>query len=123
MQSANLAFVISQAQDRRQKGALGLAVASSIEVGVVVPSILRRNLEDAGFGLVTDTAALSEYGFKSAKTLQRTVIRDGAGVIVAMGAAGNQDEALLAAILGWFRENALPDSEVPAGFGVVPQPE
>ncbi len=55
MQSANLAFVISQAQDRRQKGAIGLAVASSIEVGVVVPSILRRNLEEAGFGLVTDT--------------------------------------------------------------------
>ncbi len=122
MQTDNLTFVIAQARDDRQEAAIALAVRGAVEVGVVVPSILRSRLKAAGFTLVADEAALADYGFRSTSHLQRVIVSDKAGTIVAMGAAGDHDEALLHAMLGWFRENPLPESDVPAGLAVVPTP-
>lgn len=120
MQKANLAYVITAATDERQTDPLALAVRDSIEVGVVVPSILRLSLAHAGFGLVDDEVGLAAYGFRSSQVLKRVLIsRDGA--IVAMGAAGDEAEALLHAVLGWFREHPLPDAEVPAGLTTLEQ--
>lgn len=120
MQSANLGFIISQAQDKRQRSPIARAVRASIEVGVVVPSILRTKLADAGLKVSEDRASLSEYGFASTKVLERVLVTDAKGAIVAMGAAGDHDEALLAAMLGWFRENPLPGADVPAGIATAP---
>lgn len=120
MQSKNLEFVIAQATDKRQKSDFGKAVAASVEVGVVVPSIFRAKLADAGFSVIEDVAAQAEYGFATMNFLKRTLIEDKKGVIIAMGASSDYDDALLHAALGWFRENALPDSDVPEGIATVP---
>jgi hypothetical protein len=119
MNRANLAFVVSQATGR-QDDPFGAAVAASVEVGMIIPSILRTRLQTAGFTVVEDKAALAEYGIASTAVLSRVVVRDSVGDIVAMGAADGSDEALLAATLGWFREHPLPDTEVPPGIAVAP---
>jgi hypothetical protein len=120
MQSNNLAFVIDQAQDDRQTHPIALAVRASIEVGVVVPSILRVKLAEAGFAVVEDDASLADYGFKSTKHLRRVLVNDGDGQLVAMGASADHADALLHAMLGWFRENPLPDADVPEGIATAP---
>lgn len=117
MQARNLEFVVEQAGV--QKGAFAKAVKDSIEVGVVVPSVFRAKLEAVGFEVVEDQASMSEYGFASMAVLQRTLVRKG-DKLVAMGAAGDHDEALLHAALGYFRENAAPDADVPAGIAEAP---
>lgn len=119
MRSANLEYVIAQAQDSGQKDPFGKAVAASIEVGVVVPSILRENLAAAGYEVVDDVAAMSDYGFATLSTLKRVIVNK-KGVMVAMGASGDVGDALLHAVLGYFRENPLPGSEVPAGIAEAP---
>jgi hypothetical protein len=120
MQTKNLAFVLDQATDKRQKHPVGKAIAASIEVGTVFPSKLRSELESAGYTLVEDKAALSEYGFASTKFLERVIVADADGNMVAMGAAADRDEAILAAVLGWCRENALEGSAVPGGLAPAP---
>ncbi|MEW6223188.1 MAG: hypothetical protein AB1627_01025 [Chloroflexota bacterium] len=120
MQAANLAFVIDQATDERHDEPFALAVRGAIEVGVVVPSILRARLAAARFTVTEDEAALADYGFRSTQHLRRTVVADASGVIVAMGAAGDHDEAVLHAALGWFREHPLPEADVPAGLATLP---
>jgi hypothetical protein len=119
MHSRNLKFIIDQATDRRQSHRLALAVRDSIEVGFIVPSVLRKNLADAGYTVVEDEMALAEHGFRSLEVLDRTIVKDGEKIL-GMGAAGDHDEALVAAMLGWFRENALPGTEVPEGIATLP---
>ena len=95
------------------------AVRDATEVGIVVPSILKKGIEDAGYTIVEDKASLAQYGFKSTKLLKRVlVVKD--DKIVAMGMAGDHKEALLAAMLGWFRENPSDDfkEKMAAGVGV-----
>ena len=106
MQTKNSEFVLAAAWADRDEP-FALAVRNAIEVGTIFPSKLRANLEAAGYTIVEDTAALSEYGFRTLATLQRVVVRDEDGDIVAMGAAGDADEAILAAALGWFREHPV----------------
>lgn len=121
MRAANLAFVLEEATRKRKHAEpFADAVAASIEVGVVVPSILRRELEARDFKVVEDDAALAEFGINSMNTLKRSVVVDG-DVIVAMGAAGDHAEALLHAALGWFREHPTAESEpAPEGIGEAP---
>ena len=107
MQKNNLEFVLANATDKRQKHPIGKAIAASIEVGTIFPSKLRSELEAAGYTLVEDKAALADYGFASSKFLERVIVSDADGNMVAMGAAVDRDEAILAAVLGWSRENAL----------------
>lgn len=121
MQKANLDFVIEQAEHADRKDKFGKAVAKSIEVGVVVPSILRTNLEVAGYSILEDKASLSDYGFASAKILQRVLVTDKEGTIIAMGAAGDHAEALLHAALGYFRENPVGDASPPQGIAIAPK--
>jgi len=120
MQKKNLEFVIEQAQHENQKSAIGKAVAESVEVGVVVPSILEKKLEAKGFKIVKDDAALADYGFASLKALKRVLVTDADGNLIAMGAAGDHAEALLHSTLGYFRENPVGDVEVPAGIATTP---
>lgn len=116
MQKVNLDFVIAQARDDRQKAPLAKAVGKSVEVGVVVPSILRSNLAAAGFKVAADQTTAKEYGFGGTNVLKRVLVLDKKGVIVAMGASSDVDDALLHAMLGWFRENPLEGADVPEGI-------
>lgn len=113
MRSANLEYVIGQATDSRQKDSFGKAVADAIEVGVVVPSILRANLTEAGYAVIDDQAAMADYGFASTKVLKRVIINDKKGNMIAMGASDSAGDALLHAVLGYFREHPLADSAAP----------
>lgn len=114
MQSVNLAFVLAEAQDKRHTEPFARAVRASIEVGVVIPSILRAKLAAAGLRVVDDQASMAEYGFNSTKVLQRVLVFE-KKTIVAMGAAADSDEALLASVLGWFREHPA-GATPPSGF-------
>lgn len=120
MQTANLAFIIDQARDQRQDSPIGKAVASSVEVGIVVPSVLRSRLKAAGFKVTDDEATATKLGFAKLAYLTRVLVVDKKGAIVAMGASSDADDALLHAMLGWFRENALPGAAIPAGVGTLP---
>jgi hypothetical protein len=121
MQSNNLAFVIAQAQAPRPKHPVATAVRGSIEVGVVVPSILRAKLAKQGLTVHQDRASLAEYGFKDTTVLRRVLITDKAGNLVAMGASSDHDDALLHAMLGWFRENLI-GTDIPEGVATQPAP-
>ena len=68
MQAVNLAFVIAAATDERHDDPFALAVRGAVEVGVVVPSILRTRLAAAGFTVTEDRAALAEYGITGSET-------------------------------------------------------
>jgi hypothetical protein len=121
MRQANTEFVVRQAQHKNQKGAFAKAVKGAIEVGVVVPSILRSNLQDAGFNVVADETTLAEYGFKGTNVLKRVLVTNKDGRIVAMGAASDEGEALSHAVLGYFRENPVEDGEeIPEGVAEAP---
>lgn len=119
MQTDNMAFLIAEAN--ASKGPVAKAVKDSIEIGVVFPSALRKNLTDAGFTLKEDKAAMSEYGFASMAVLKRVLVTDKDDNLVAMGAAGDHDEALLHAMLGWFRENPSGENTVPEGVTTAPK--
>lgn len=125
MQANNMKFVLDQAtgQHGHHKGddrKFAKAAAEAIEVGILVPSIFRANLEAAGYKVVEDETSLKSYGFAVMGTLKRTLVTDKDGTIVAMGAAGDHKEALAHAALGWFREHARPESEVPEGLPITP---
>lgn len=121
MRAISLEFVKSQSQVGT--GQIHAAVRDATEVGVVVPSILEKNLTDYGFAIVKDDAALADYGFATTKFLKRVIVNDGAGNLIAMGAAGDHGEALLHAVLGYFRENPVGDEVAPAGIMAIPVPE
>lgn len=50
------------------------AVADSIEVGIVVPSILKAKLEAAGFSVIFDIADHAKHGFRELKNKARVAI-------------------------------------------------
>ena len=124
MQTANMAFVTAHAaRGNEHKGAaaaFGKALKASVEVGVLVPSVFRRNLEDAGYLVVDDKAAVADYGFASLGVLKRVLVVDEDGAIVAMGAATDAGEAIAAAALGWCREHPLEDLEATTGIAEAP---
>ncbi len=82
-------------------------VANSIEVGVVVPSILRDKLAKAGFYINQDEDQQEKvHGFKKLDHLYRVLIhdKDENGAVVAMGASDDFADALLHACLGYVQE-------------------
>ena len=118
MQANNLAFVLEQAA--AGSGAFAKAVRDSIEVGVVVPSILRAKLSDAGFTVADDKVAVADYGFASLGTLKRVLVTHPKQGLVAMGASSDLDDALLHAVLGYFREHPSDGADIPAGIAEAP---
>lgn len=120
MQTNNLRFVLEQAQDKRQKAPIAGAVRDAVDTGQVEPSVLRSKLKAAGLKVITDEAGIAKYGFAPLSHLQRVLVVDKTGLLVAMGASYDHDDALLHAMLGWFRENPLDDAIVPEGLGTVP---
>jgi len=112
MQAKNLEFVIDQIT--QNDAPFAVACRAALEVGILVPSLLRSSLESAGFR-VLDDKKLKEHGIPPMKHLHRAAVFDGDDMI-AFGAAGTTDEALLHAVLGWCRENKVGDKPAPKGL-------
>ena len=85
-----------------------------------MPSVLRTRLVEAGYSVIDDEVAHAKDGFASLTVLDRIIVKDESGSIVAMGASSDPADALAHAMLGWFRENPLPGSDIPAGVGTLP---
>ncbi len=85
---------------------LAAAVRQATEVGVVVPSILRSELEDAGYQIVDDEQKHLQQGFKPLKQLTRVILEKD-GKVAAMGASHSLPDALLHAVLGYLRERDM----------------
>ena len=101
------------------------AIQASIEVGIVVPSLLRKNLIEAGYEVYTDETEKgrkkqTELGFPQQDFLTDVAIvqpdakkRDENGIeyrgplVVAYGAAGDVSEAIAHAALGYVRERDI----------------
>lgn len=113
---ASLKARLADVRKARNSEAFRKAIGDSIEVGTVIPSILERNLTEAGFEVVKDQPTMEEMGFNSPKALVRVVVRDKHGLILAMGASTDPEESLPAAALGWCREHPLEGSVVPEGL-------
>lgn len=86
---------------------LGDCVRRAIEVGVVVPSLLRANLKEAGYVVDADQDSHAKDGYRRFKNLTRVLVRDGTGNVVAMGASSDEADALLHACLGYLRERDI----------------
>ena len=88
------------------------AILAATEVGVVVPSILRAKLTDAGFEVrdekFKDAAQTQEW-----KHLKQVTVWKGPHLI-AQGASGDAGDALLHAMLGYARENPADAIELKA---------
>lgn len=94
MRSRNTESLMALAKS--QDSAISKAIAQSIEVGVVVPSLLRSKL-----------AALSlDVQYTQGKHLVRADVFD-SGVLIASGTSADQNDALLHAMLGYVRERAI----------------
>ena len=90
------------------------AVCESIEVGVVVPSILKAKLEAAGFSVIADDEDHKRHGFRPLPNNYRVHVVGPANVhpdhtgesrtLIAAGVAPDEADALLHAALGFLRE-------------------
>ena len=79
-------------------------VRKATEVGVVVPSLLKAGLEAGGFRIEDDPQKHAEHGYREFEHLERVLVHDKTGNVIAMGAASDFNEALLHAVLGYLRE-------------------
>lgn len=106
MQSKNAEYLIEAAKSHADP--IAAIVQKATEVGVVVPSILRRELEAAGFKINEDEEEhKTKYGYRKFENLYRVLVHDKAGNIIAMGASDSSASALSHAILGYIRERDI----------------
>ena len=130
MRKANFIFLLAAAADPRHTHPLVQALRSATTVyeadpdhglekrtAIDVPA-LRAALVAGGFTIIDDEAATKEDGFRRLENLTRVLVKHGKDV-VAMGAASDEREALLHAMLGWFREHPLPNLDAPAGVATL----
>lgn len=90
------------------------AVAESIEVGIVVPSILKAKLLESGFAVVADDAEHKKYGYRVLPNNYRVHVIGPLNVhpdhsdenrgLIAAGMAPSEASALVHAALGFVRE-------------------
>lgn len=99
MRTAVTKQTIDLAKEHAATDPIAKAVADSVEVGIVVPSILRKNLEVAGVKITE--------GEK--KRLKQIEIHDTAGVLIACGSSDGHADALLHAVTGYLRQIAEGD--------------
>lgn len=83
---------------------IALAVRNATEIGIVVPSILRRELEAAGFTIVELNEDHAKEGFRELQNSKRVVIKDGEFAMIAHGISDSVPDALLTATLGYIAE-------------------
>ena len=93
MRAINTKHLILLADSQRDRFAISRAIAESVEIGVVVPSILRSKLEALGL-TITET--------KVSANVRVDVLKG--GELLARGSSSDTADALLHAMLGFVRE-------------------
>lgn len=106
MQQVNMAFCVDHV--RYFNDPISTAVKNSIDNGNTIhPGRLKENLEKAGYLLkdcVSHEARHKELGYRIFDNLTRVLVENQAGDVLAMGASGDYDDALLHSMLGYIRE-------------------
>ena len=105
MTSNNMQYLIVSCH-AHQGDPLAKCVWDSAGGTQVSPSLLKKNLEEAGFKVNDNEDSHKEHGFKELKHLYRVLVLSGAD-IVAMGASETPEDALLHAALGYLRERDI----------------
>lgn len=82
------------------------AIEGAVRQGVVVVDLLEPALLKAGYVISDDPDEHAEHGFRKFSNLVRVLVHDPSGAVVAMGASGDREDALLHACLGYLREYA-----------------
>lgn len=120
---------------KKHKGPIPEAVVKSIEVGVVVPSILKANLEAAGLIVDDEHDSHAKQGYCKLDKLVRVHVHGDAKLhpecpanhtdpncLIAAGTAADKGDALLHACLGFLREceikAAKDKGEKPQEYGL-----
>lgn len=86
------------------KDAIAAAVCSACEVGMAVPSILRKALLDAGYTILHDDKEMAKEGYRELKNCYRCIIKDAGGITIAHATSHSEADALLHAVLGYVVE-------------------
>jgi len=73
------------------------------KLGYLIPDLIRSKLKEAGYKVASEQAPKSKQ--------RRLCILTSDGVLVAMGQADTEDEAILAALLGYMRESAAAQKD------------
>jgi hypothetical protein len=103
MRSFNMQY-LTLAAVTHKNDPIAAAVVACSEVGVVVPSLLRKALTDAGYAIVADDAEHAKDGFRELPNNCRCQLKDKTGAAVAHGVAADSASALLHAVLGYVAE-------------------
>lgn len=113
MQAKNTEWMVAAAK-RFAGNAFADAVCESIEVGMVVPSILKAKLEARGYSVIADAADHKKHGYRQLQNSARVHVIGPASVhpdhtgehrtLIAAGVAPDEADALLHAALGFLRE-------------------
>jgi len=131
MRMKNLIFLLQCADDPRHDSAVAESLRAATKVYEAVPEegterrvtvsapMLRAALIERGLTIVDDEEATSTHGFRRLDNLTRVLVKNGKEVI-AMGAASDENDALLHAILGWLREHPIAGLKAPAGIATLP---
>ena len=118
MRQTNMEYLVHAAKSHKEAKFGGEdkfvnAVVKSTELGLVIPSLLRANLEEAGFEVITDETKEGQkrqemMGYKPLDFLTDVVVAKKVNrhesVLIAYGAAGDVQEAIIHAALGYVRE-------------------
>jgi hypothetical protein len=100
-------YIADQAANRCP---LAECIHAAVEVGIVVPSILKAKLAEAGFTITNDVDHQDQHealGYRTFDNLFRVLVHDASGAVVAMGASADHTDALLHAMLGYLREQDI----------------
>ncbi len=99
MRKQNTEALITLAKSQQDRFAVSRAIAESVEVGIVVPSVLRSKLEALG-------CIVEKNPGRQFENVVQIAVKHG-DEIIAMGTSVDEADALLHAMLGFVRERNI----------------
>ena len=114
MRSGNVKQLIDLGAKLQEQDPIAAAVVECTEVGVVVPSLLLKKLEEHGYSiLITQKTHVVQVDIKNTdqdairSTMENPEVPDDdlpEEILIASGTDADQGQALLCAVLGYLRE-------------------